>query len=88
MEISSVSNLYPQDPSRRSDKNQEAKKTSGEQKTESFQGPNTGELIKKLRTEDFDREELIGDVKDQIKAGNYFTEERIQKVVEKLSSQL
>jgi anti-sigma28 factor (negative regulator of flagellin synthesis) len=88
MEINSVSNPYPHDPSRRSDKAQESKKNSTARETDSFEGPKTGELINQLKNNDFVRESLVNDVKQEIKAGNYFTEERIQKVAEKLASNL
>jgi anti-sigma28 factor (negative regulator of flagellin synthesis) len=88
MEISSLSNPYPQDPGKRSEKAQENKKSGQSRETDSFEGPKTGEFINELKKNDFIRESLVNDVKEEIKAGNYFTEERIQKVVEKLSSHL
>jgi len=88
MEISSLSNPYPPDPGKRSEKAQENKKSSQSREADSFEGPKTGEFINQLKNNDFTRDELVNSVKEEIKAGNYFTEERIKKVVEKLSSHL
>jgi anti-sigma28 factor (negative regulator of flagellin synthesis) len=87
MEINSVSNAYPNDPSRRSDKSQQNKKSDSVAK-DSYEGPKTGEFINQLKNDNLVRESLVSDVKQEIKAGNYFTEERIQKVAEKLASHL
>lgn len=59
--------------------------SEGSSPTESFSGPQTGDLIKKLNSADALDQTLIDSIKKELEAGTYFTEERIQKTIEKLS---
>ncbi|MBF0196100.1 MAG: hypothetical protein HQL32_00200 [Planctomycetes bacterium] len=89
MEIGSYNGIPPQDPSRRSGRPAHSEtKESSELETDSFSGPNLGELKEKLADIDPSRQDLIDEVKRELESGSYFTEQRIQSVVEKLSSLL
>lgn len=90
MRIESSPVPAPQDPNNRrtnksADSEDSVKKSS---ETESFSGPSTGSLINKATDLDATRPELINQMKSELESGNFFTEERIQKTIEKLSNLL
>lgn len=63
--------------------------SSGEvSKSDTFSGPAMGQLMQNLQSMDGVDQALVDSVKKELSSGTYFTEERIQKTIEKLSTLL
>lgn len=89
MEIGSLGGVPPQDPNRKvGGTGTPRKKGENELSQDSFSGPSTGELKKKLETMDGSREEKIEAIKNALSNNAYITEERIQGLVDQLISKL
>jgi hypothetical protein len=89
MEIGSLGGLPPQDPNRKvGGTGSPRKKGESELTQDSFSGPSTGELKKKLESMDGNREDKIDKIKNALSNNAYLTEERIQGLVDQLISKL
>lgn len=88
MEIRSTSGIpNPRQPSR----NQGVRNASSQGTTpakDSFTGPAYGDFLKKLSEIDGIRSEKIDLAREELKSGAYFTDERIERTLDQLLSNL
>lgn len=56
--------------------------------SDSFSGPSTESKIQKLKETDGFREDVVNRVREEMKNGEFFTEERLQRTVDQLLHQL